>query len=61
VKQKSGKMIEIIEIEEKLKTLCSRLDYLENLSSRHSINNNNDEQSNDVGNSQKEPVNIILV
>jgi len=61
VKQKSGKMIEIIEIEEKLKTLCSRLDYLEDLSSRHSINNKNDEQSNDVGNSQEEPVNIILV
>ncbi len=46
-----------MEIEEKLKTLSSKVDNLENISSRHNIINNNDEQSNDVGNIQEQPVN----
>ena len=54
-------MFQIMEIEEKLKTLSSRVDNLENISSRHSIINNNDEQSNDVGNIQEQPVNRFYI
>ncbi len=50
-----------MEIEEKLKTLSSKVDNLENISSRHNIINNNDEQSNDVGNIQEQPVNRFYI
>jgi flagellar motility protein MotE (MotC chaperone) len=71
VNSKSRKLLEIREIQEKLKkiekiernleTLCSRVDHLENLSSRY--NNNNGElqvvttdQPSDVGNRQEQEV-----
>jgi hypothetical protein len=75
VKSKSGKRLEIREIEEKLEkieknerkleTLCSRVDHLENLSS--SNNNNNGElqvvateQPSDVENRQEQQVNTFF-
>jgi hypothetical protein len=61
VKSKSEKLLEIRDIKEKLETLCSRVDSLENLSSRY--NNNNGElqvvttdQPSDVGNRQEQEV-----
>jgi hypothetical protein len=61
VKSKPEKLLEIRDIQEKLETLCSRFDNLENLSS---TNNNNSgelqvvttEQPSDVGNRQKQKV-----
>ena len=61
MKSKSGRVSEIRELQEKLGTLCSRVDHLENLSSRY--NNKNGEQqvvttekSSDVGNRQEQQV-----
>ncbi len=58
MKSKSGKRLEIRDIQEKLETLCSRVDNLENLSSR--LNKNNGElqvvtieQPGDVGQEQQ--------
>ena len=76
VNSKSRKLLEIREIQEKLKkieknernleTLCSRVDHLENLSSRY--NNNNGELQvvtsglpSDVGNRQEQQVYTFLV
>jgi hypothetical protein len=66
VKSKPAKLLEIRDIEEKLVTLSSRVDHLENLSSRH--NNNKDElqvvtteQSVDVGKRQEQQVYTFLV
>ncbi len=66
MKSKPGKLLKIKDIQEKLETLSSRVNYLENLSSR--FNNNNcelqvvtTEQLNGVGNSQEPQVNIILL
>jgi hypothetical protein len=75
VRSKSGKFFEIRDIEEKfekiernerkLETLCSRVDNLENLGSRY--NNNGElqavttEQPSDLGNSQEQQVNNIIV
>ena len=63
-KYKSEKLLQIRVIQEKLETLCSRVDSLENLSSRY--NNNNvelqvvtTEQINDVGNIQEQKVNAF--
>jgi len=63
-KYKSEKLLQIRDIQEKLETLCSRVDSLENLSSRY--NNNNvelqvvtTEQINDVGNIQEQKVNAF--
>ena len=61
VKSKSEKLLEIKFIQEKLETLCSRVDYLENL---NSTNNNNSgelqvvtsEQPSDVVNRQEQQV-----
>ena len=65
MKSKSEKLLEIREIQEKLETLCARVDNLENLSSRY--NNSNGElqvvtieQPGDVGNSQKQQVYAFL-
>ena len=70
MKSKSGKMFQIIDIEEKLKkieknerkleTLCSRVDNFENLSLTNNTNNNNG-RSTDDGNSQEQLVNNYLV
>ena len=65
VKSKSEKLLEIRDIQEKLETLCSRVDSLENLSS---TNNNNvesevmtiEQPSND-GNRQEQQVHTFLV
>jgi len=74
VKSKSGKLLEIRDIEEKLEkiemnerkleTLCSRVDNLENLSSRYNKNNVelqviNTEQPGDVGKRQEHQVNTF--
>ncbi len=75
MKSKSGKLLEIRVIEEKLEkieknerklvTLCSRIDHLENLSSI--INNNGElqlvttEQPSDVVNSQEQKVYDFLI
>ncbi len=75
MKSKSGKLLEIRDIEEKLEkieknerklvTLCSRIDHLENLSSI--INNNGElqlvttEQPSDVVNSQEQKVYDFLI
>jgi hypothetical protein len=61
VKSKSEKLLEIKFIQEKLETLCSRVDYLENL---NSTNNNNSgelqvvtsEQPSDFVNRQEQQV-----
>jgi len=61
VKSKSGKLLEIRELQEKLDTLFSRVDNLENLSP---TNNNNTgeiqfvttQQPSDVGNKQEQQV-----
>ena len=61
VKSKSGKLLEIRELQEKLDTLFSRVDNLENLSP---TNNNNTgelqfvttQQPSDVGNRQEQQV-----
>jgi len=66
VKFKSEKLLEIRVIQEKLETLCSRVDYLENL---NSTNNNNSgelqvvtsEQPSDVGNRQEQQVYTFFV
>jgi hypothetical protein len=66
MKFKSGKLLEIRYIQEKLETLCSRVDHLENLSS---TNNNNNGESKDVtteqpinlGNRQEQQVSTFLV
>ena len=75
MKSKSGKPLEIREIEEKLEkidknerkweTLCSRVENLENLSSRYNNTNGElqvmtTEQPSDVGNRQEQQVNIFL-
>jgi len=66
VKSESEKLSEIRDIREKLETLCSRVDSLENLSSRYNNNNNGElqvdttEQLNDVGNRQEPHVHLIL-
>jgi len=75
VKSKSGKPLEIREIEEKLekieknerklKTLCSRVENLEYLSSRYNNTNGElqvmtTEQQSDVGNRQEQQVNTFL-
>jgi len=59
VKSKSAKLLDIRYIQEKLKTLCSRVDNLENMISRN--NNNNDElqvvkseEPSDLGNRQEQ-------
>ena len=59
-------MLEIRDIQEKLETLCSRVDNLENLSSRYNNNNGElqvvtTEQLNGVGNRQEPQVHIILL
>jgi hypothetical protein len=61
VKSKSEKLLEIRDIKEKLETLCSRVDSLENLSSRYSNNNGElqvvtTDQPSDVGNRQEQEV-----
>ena len=77
MRSKSGKFFEIRDIEEKfekiernerkLETLCSRVDNLENLGSRYNNNNNGElqavttEQPSDLGNSQEQQVNNIIV
>ena len=66
MKFKSEKLLEIRVIQEKLETLCSRVDYLENL---NSTNNNNSgelqvvtsEQPSDVGNRQEQQVYTFFV
>ena len=64
VKSKSEKPLEIRDIQEKLETLCSRVDHLENLSSTN-IKNNGElevvttEQQGDVGNRQEQQVNTF--
>jgi hypothetical protein len=57
--------LEIREIEEKLKTLSSRVDNLENLSSRYNNTNGElqvmtTEQPSDVGNRQEQQVNTFF-
>ena len=57
--------MEIREIEEKLKTLSSRVDNLENLSSRYNNTNGElqvmtTEQPSDVGNRQEQQVNTFF-
>jgi len=66
VKSKSEKLLEKRDIEEKLETLCSRVDNLESLSSRY--NNNNGElqvvttgQPSDLEDRQEQQVNAFLV
>ena len=66
LKSESEKMLEIRDIQEKLETLCSRVDNLENLSSRYNNNNGElqvvtTEQLNGVGNRQEPQVHIILL
>ena len=71
MQQQARKLFEIIDMHEtleriesnerKLEVICSRIDNLENLSSRQNINNNNDERSNDIGNSQEKTVSTFLV
>ena len=66
MKSKSEKPLEIRDIQEKLKTLCSRVDHLENLSSTNNKNNGElevvtTEQPSDVGNRQEQQVNTFLV
>jgi len=66
VKSKSGKRLEIRKFEEQLQTLYSRVDNLENLTSRYNSNNEelqvmNTEQPGDVGNRQEQQVNTFLV
>jgi len=61
VKSKSGKRLEIRKIEEKFKTLSSRVDDLGNLSSRYNNTNGElqemtTEKPSDVGNRQKQQV-----
>ena len=61
MKSKSGRVSEIRELQEKLGTLCSRVDHLENLSSRYNNNNGElkvviTEQPSDVENRQEQPV-----
>jgi hypothetical protein len=65
VKSKSGKLLEIRDIQAKLETLSSRFDHLESLSS--SQNNNNGElqvvrteQPSDVGKRQEQQVYAFL-
>ena len=59
--------MEIRDIQEKLKTLCARVDNLENLKSTNSINNNGElqvvttEQPSDVENTQEQQVTVFLV
>ena len=66
MKSKSGKRLEIRKFEEQLQTLYSRVDNLENLTSRYNSNNEelqvmNTEQPGDVGNRQEQQVNTFLV
>ncbi len=71
MQQQARKLFEIIDIQEtleriesnerKLEVICSRVDNLENLSSRQNINNNNDERSNDIVNSQEKTVSTFSV
>jgi hypothetical protein len=65
MKSKSGRVSEIRELQEKLGTLCSRVDHLENLSSRYNNKNGElqvvtTEQSSDVGNRQEQQVNSFF-
>ena len=65
MKCKSVKQLEIRDIQDKLKTLCARVDNLENLSSTNNINNNGElqvvttEQPSDVGNTQEQQVTVF--
>ena len=67
MRSKSGKLSEIKDIEEKFETLCYRVDNLENLGLRYNNNNNGElqavttEQPSDLGNSQEQQVNNIIV
>ena len=66
MKSKSGKRLEIRKFEEQLQTLYSRVDNLENLTSRYNSNNEelqvmNTEQPGDVGNGQEQQVYTFLV
>jgi len=62
VKSKSGKLLEIRELQEKLDTLFSRVDNLENLSPTNNNNNTGElqfvttQQPSDVGNRQEQQV-----
>ena len=61
MKSKSEKLIEIRAIQEKLETLCSRVDNLENLNSTNNNNNGElqivtSEQPSDVVNRQEQQV-----
>ena len=61
LKSKSGNLLEISDIQEKMDTLCSRVDHLENLNSTN--NNNNGElqiETTDVGNRQEQQVFTFL-
>jgi hypothetical protein len=66
VKSKTREPLEIRIIQEKLETLCSRVDDLENLSSRYNNNNNGElqvvttEQPDDFGNRQEQQVYTFL-
>ena len=61
VKSKSGKLLEIRELQEKLDTLFSRVDNLENLSTTNNKNTGElqfvtTQQPSDVGNRQEQQV-----
>ena len=61
VKSKSGKLLEIRELQEKLDTLFSRVDNLENLSTTNKNNTGElqfvtTQQQSDVGNRQEQQI-----
>ena len=65
MKSKPAKRLEIRDIQEKLETLCSRIDNLENLSSTnsnisHELQVVTTEQPRDLGNRQEQQINSIL-
>jgi hypothetical protein len=65
VKSKSGKLLEIRELQEKLDTLFSRVDNLENLSTTNNKNTGElqfvtTQQPSDVGNRQEQQVYTFL-
>ena len=64
MKSKPAKRLEIRDIQEKLETLCSRIDNLENLSSTnsnisHELQVVTTDQPRDLGNRQEQQVNSI--
>ena len=64
MKSKPAKRLEIRDIQEKLETLCSRIDTLENLSSTnsnisHELQVVTTDQPRDLGNRQEQQVNSI--